>query len=114
MKYLITESQYNKAIDKFLSLQLIPHSGHRYNNSIYWVKDDEIISEYNIKFNEFWLKRSIWGDIEDVFALERHEVNDVIKKWLEIHKGIDSEKLKVNWQHNFRMPIEAIIYLPEF
>ncbi len=113
MKYLITESQYNKAIDKFISLQLIPHTRHRTGGSLYWVKDDQIICEYNLRFHDFWFRESIWKDIEDMFALEFYEVADVLKKWLEIHEGVSSEKIKINYLPYFRLPIEAVRYMPD-
>ena len=42
MKYLIKESQYNNAIDKFISYQFEPHEEKRtreYPESVFWVKD---------------------------------------------------------------------------
>jgi hypothetical protein len=48
MKYIIKESQYYNAIDKFITYQLEPHEEKRiekHPGAIFWVKDGEVISE---------------------------------------------------------------------
>ena len=87
MKYIISESQYNKAIDKFITYQLEPHekkTSKKYPNSIFWIKDGEVIAEIeNSKY--FWVKLDIWNIISKMFSLEYHETQSVIKEWLEKH-----------------------------
>jgi len=48
-----------------------------------------------------------------MFALEFYEVADVLKKWLEIHEGVSSEKIKINYLPYFRLRIEAVRYMPD-
>ena len=88
MKYIITESQYNKVIDRFITYQLEPHEekvNGDYPNSIFWVKDGEIIAEINKKKNIFWLYYKIWNQIELMFFLKEGETQEVIWYWLEEH-----------------------------
>ena len=92
MRYIITESQYNKAIDKFITYQLEPHeekTSKEYPDSIFWVKDGEIIAEIE-KSEYFWVKRDIWDTISIMFSLEYKETREVIKEWLEEHYELGS------------------------
>ena len=87
MKYLIKESQYNNAIDKFITHQLEPHKEKRtkkHPESIFWVKDGEFIVEIE-KSEYFWVSPQIWRNINFMFSLEYFETQQVIKEWLEEH-----------------------------
>ena len=87
MKYLIKESQYNNAINKFITHQLEPHKEKRtkkHSESIFWIKDGEVIVEIlNSKY--FWVNDQIWKNINVMFSLEYDETQQVIKDWLEEH-----------------------------
>ena len=87
MKYLIKESQYNNAIDKFISHQFEPHKEKRtreYPNSIFWLKDGEIIAQIENP-DYFWINPQIWTNIMSMFSLKHTETRQVIKDWLEEH-----------------------------
>jgi len=87
MKYIITESQYSKSIDKFITYLLEPHEEIRtkkFPDSIFWVKDGEVVAE--IENSEyFWVSPRIWRSIMNMFSLEPFETQQVIKDWLEEH-----------------------------
>ena len=90
MKYLIKESQYNNAIDKFISHQFEPHKEIRtkkYPESIFWIKDGEVIAEIK-ELAFFWVSHQIWKNINVMFSLEYDETQQVIKEWLEEHYGL--------------------------
>ena len=85
MKYIITESQYNKTIDKFITYQLEPHEVKKssdYPDSIFWIKNGEIIAEIN-NTKYFWVESQIWKTISSMFSLEYSETQQVIKDWME-------------------------------
>ena len=92
MKYIITESQYNKAIDRFISYQFEPHeekTSKKYSDSIFWTKNGRIIVE--IENSEyFWVINEIWTNISSMFSLEYEETQEVIKYWLEEHYNLGS------------------------
>jgi len=88
MKYIITESQYSNVIDKFITYQFEPHEvkkSPKYPNSIFWVKDGEVIVKINERTDDFWVDYQIWEDIENMISLEYNETQQVIKDWLEEH-----------------------------
>ena len=88
MKYIITESQHSNAIDKFITYQLEPHEVKRsskYPNSIFWVKDGEVIAEINERSDYFWVDYQIWDTISSMFSMEYNEIQRVMKDWLEEH-----------------------------
>jgi hypothetical protein len=88
MKYIITESQHNKIIDKFITYQFEPHEEKRTKNkpdSIFWVKDDEVILEINDSSDYILVRPQIWEDIESMISLNYSETQQVIKDWLEEH-----------------------------
>ena len=87
MKYIITESQYNNTIDKFITYIFEPHEEKRtkkFPDSIFWVKDGEVIAEIE-KPKYFWVEPKIWRNIMDILSLEYDETQHVIKTWLEKH-----------------------------
>jgi hypothetical protein len=87
MKYIIKESQYNNAIDKFITYQLEPHEEKRtkkYPKSIFWVKDGAVIAEI-LQSKYFYVSYQIWRSISVMFSLENDETLQVIKDWLEEH-----------------------------
>jgi hypothetical protein len=103
MKYIITESQYNKAIDKFISKQFegfeevrIPRYG-----LVVWVKDGKIVAEIlNVgdRGDYFFVDKDIFNSIEDMFGLNDYkEVRLTIEHWLE--KNHNLSKLTA-WRHS--------------
>ena len=87
MKYIITESQHNKIIDKFITYQFEPHEekkSSKYPDSIFWVKDGEVIIEIEDS-DYFWVRSEIWKVIGNMFSLEYSETQQVIRDWLEEH-----------------------------
>ena len=90
MKVIISESQYNRLVDSFITFLIEPHEAKiipKYPNSIYWVKDGEVIVEIaNHKY--FWLHYRIWKQISDQFGLGYGDIQLVIKVWLEQHYGL--------------------------
>jgi hypothetical protein len=103
MKYIITESQYNKAIDKFISKQFegfeevrIPRYG-----LVVWVKDGKIVAEIlNVgdRGDYFFVDKDIFNSIEDMFGLnDFKEVKLTIEHWLENNHSLS--KLTA-WRHS--------------
>jgi hypothetical protein len=99
MKYLITESQYNNLVDKYKNLSKIdryitskfePHEEIRkkqtsgFPDEITWVNDGKIIVKMGLS-EMLWVDWTIWRAIEKMFSLEKKEVREVIKQWMEKH-----------------------------
>ena len=90
MKVIITESQYNRAIDRFITYLLEPHEERTlegYPNSIFWIKGGEVIVEIE-NSAYFWLRYTIWNRISQMFGLDYDETQSVIKVWLEEHYNL--------------------------
>ena len=94
MRIIITEQQYNRAIDKFISYFLEPHevkTSSEYPNSLFWIKDGEVIAEIkkvnwkSLTSENFWLHYRIWTEITEQFGFEYDETQSVINTWLEQH-----------------------------
>ena len=88
MKYIITESQHNKTIDKFITYQFELHEVKRssnYPDSIFWVKYGEVIAEINKNSGYFFIEHQIWKTISSMFSMEYNETQRVMKDWLEEH-----------------------------
>ena len=104
MKYIITESQYNKTIDKFITYQFEPHEvkkSPKYPDSIFWVKDGEVIAEIDKNSGYFWIDYQIWDTISSMFSMEYNEIQRVMKDWLEEHYKLGG-----------LTPVDAITLLP--
>lgn len=96
MKYIISESRLNKIIYKFLTSKFEPHeekTSKNYPNSIFWVKDDEVVVEIeNSKkkngsgpSQKIWVSDYIWDITSDMFSLDYDKTKLVITNWLEEH-----------------------------
>jgi hypothetical protein len=95
MKIIITESQYNKAIDQFITFLLEPHEERITNkrpNSIFWAKGGVVIVEIE-NSKKFFLDINPWERIEEMFGLDYGETESAIEIWLERHYKM--EKLNV-------------------
>jgi hypothetical protein len=87
MKYIITESQYNKAIGKFISrkfngVKVTKLFGK--DSIIFWSIDNKIIAQINNR-NDFVISPNIFNEIKDMFNLEDKETESVISEWLVNH-----------------------------
>ena len=103
MKYIITESQYNKAIDKFITKQFEGFEEVRISRYglVLWVRDGKIIAEIlNVgdRGDYFFVDKDIFNSIEDMFGLnDFKEVKLTIEHWLENHHSLS--KLTA-WRHS--------------
>jgi hypothetical protein len=96
MKYIITESQYNKMIDRFISSQFDGFEAKttsEYPTSIFWVKNGEVIAEIE-KSGYFVVKTKLWDIIAVMFSLDFDEVQSSIKNWLEEHHNLGNLKVE--------------------
>ena len=88
MKYLITESQLDRAADKALTFLLEPHEEKENPKSKtkVWIKDGEKIALIYSGF--FLLRTQIWDLFSEMFSLNYDETQSYIKKWLEEHYNL--------------------------
>jgi hypothetical protein len=89
MKYIITESQMDRAVIKWLNSEygdLEPFKTEKYPDYIFFMKDGEVVFDYNktngyvdISYNKIWLF------LKSFFGLEYKEIQDITKEWVEEH-----------------------------
>jgi hypothetical protein len=96
MKVIITEQQYNNAIDNYITFKLEPHEDRKakkYSDSIFWVKNDQIVaqvfSSWKNRGGVFYVWSPIWTQVGTMFSLEHNELRNVFKEWYRIHYGVD-------------------------
>lgn len=96
MKVIITEQQYNNAIDKYITFKLEPHDerkAKKYRDSIFWVKNDQIVaqvfSSWKYRGGVFYVWSPIWTEVGNMFSLGHNELRNVFKEWYRIHYGFD-------------------------
>ena len=90
MKYIITEQQHNKIIDKFISFQFEPHDvekSPKYPNLLFWTKNGERIVARNTENKSVWIDPIIWETITSMFDMDGDESSQAIVKWLDDHYG---------------------------
>ena len=108
MKYLILESQYNRAIGKFLSYQFDPHEEKTWNkfpNLIFWVKNGVVVAKIEKSRNFFWVKFAIWKNISEMTSSDNNEVQSIINDWLERNHGL-GELTPISEFSNYDMRLE--------
>lgn len=98
MKVIITESQYNRAIDRFITYLLEPHeeiTNKLYLESIQWYKDDVVIAEVQPTLEYFYLVDELWYRISDMFGLDHDETESMINLWLGKNYGLGNLTPKI-------------------
>ena len=89
LKYIITESQKDRAIIKWLNSEygdLIPLETEKYPDYTFFMKDDKVIFDYNKKNRDVYVSYShIWSFLKTFFGLENKEIQILTKKWVNEH-----------------------------
>ena len=89
MKIIITESQKDRAIIKWLNSEygdLTLFESEEYLNHIFFMKDGKVIFDYNKKNGYVYISYDrIWSFMESFFGLKYEEIQDLTKKWVEEH-----------------------------
>lgn len=89
MKLIITENKRNRVIIKWLNSEfgdLTPFKTGKYPNYIYFMKDGEVVFDYNKKNGSVAVSNDkIWSILESFFELKYKEIQDLTKQWVEEH-----------------------------
>jgi hypothetical protein len=91
LKIIISESQYNRAIDTFITYLIEPNKkiSHTENpNSVFWVKDGEVILE--IEGKVLWISNHILHNISSMFSNNQFRFAEtMLKHWFEKHYNLN-------------------------
>lgn len=92
MKLIITENKRNRVIIKWLNSEygdLTPYETEKFPNYILFMKDGEVIFGYDKKYRGIYVSYShIWSFLKTFFELEKKEIQDLTKKWVEEHYNL--------------------------
>ena len=93
MKYIITESQLDRAVLKYLNSEygdLEPYETDRWPEYIFFMKDGELIFDYNKESGVVYISYDkIWSFLKSFFGLEYEEIQDLTKEWVEEHYKLE-------------------------
>jgi hypothetical protein len=92
MKYLITESQLDKVIFKYLNdldLYMIEDKGdyYFYTSKLSWSRGEFAIIAYHKNHDDCFISSSILTEIAGFFSLDLNTSLNVIKDWVENNLG---------------------------
>lgn len=94
MKFIISEIQQEKLISKWMSnyspeiLDIIEHP--KYPNSIFFKKNGKVIMEKDKSNKIFYFDYdTIWSPLMDKFQMDRKEIKEYLKYWLNDIFNID-------------------------
>ena len=87
MKYIITESQIDRFVSKWLNSEygdLTPFETEKHPDYIFFMKDGEVVFDYNKKNEVVHISyEKIWSFLKNFFGLEYEEIQDLTKEWVE-------------------------------
>lgn len=97
MKYIITESSFDRIIYNYLDSQFEPHEIVLVNiantaTRIYWVVNGFVVGEIERPTKgsfAFWISNQMFDLLKSMFSLEGPEVEHHIKKYLRIKHNIN-------------------------
>jgi hypothetical protein len=79
----------DRAVLKYLNTiygDLTPFETDKDPNFIFFMKDGEVIFDYNKKNGKVYISYDrIWSFLESFFGLEYEEIQDLTKEWVEEH-----------------------------
>ena len=106
MKYIITESQMDRAVLKYLNTiygDLVPFETDKDPNFIFFMKNDEVIFDYNKKNGNVYISYDhIWSFLESFFGLKYTEIQDLTKEWVEEHYKLSVRTTNIRRKINIR------------
>ena len=69
---------------------LIPYETNKWSDFIFFMKNGEVIFDYNNKNGYVYMSYDkIWSFLESFFGLEYEEIQDLTKQWVEEHYKLD-------------------------
>ena len=69
---------------------LVRYETDKLPNYIFFMKDGEVIFEYNKKNERVFISNDkIWSFLESFFGLEYEEIQDITKQWVEEHYKLE-------------------------
>jgi hypothetical protein len=103
MKYIITENQLNRAALKYLNTEygdLEPYKTDEFPDYIFYMKDGEVILQYNKKNGVVFISYDhIWTFLGSFFGLKDEEIQVITKEWVEEHYNLRVITIQNNWMH---------------
>jgi hypothetical protein len=81
---------------------LTPYETDGYPNHVFYIKNGEVIFEYNKKNGRAYISYGhIWSFFRDVFGMEYEQIQEVTKLWVEEHYklGVTTTEVK-QWEVN--------------
>lgn len=115
MKYIITESQNEKLVIKYLNNEYGDLKERirtdKYPNSIYFFKENKVYMAYGSISKDLWVDYyTIWTDLEKIFGLTEDEIYKTITKWVEDTYGLSGFTIyiakkgnQVKWEESLKM-----------
>jgi hypothetical protein len=92
MKSIISKTILYSVVIKWMNMRfgdLTPYETDRYPDYIFFIKDKEIIFDYNKKNGQVYISYyNIWSLLEDMFGMEYEQIQEVTKLWLEEHYNL--------------------------
>jgi hypothetical protein len=91
MKYLITESQRNNTVDKYITYalgKLTKAKVSLHSDAEVWIDEDNQIILNTLLGSLYYVSTEKFDDIKDFFSLTEKEVQDAMELWLEKHLGL--------------------------
>jgi len=97
MKYIITESQLDRAVGRFLSKEYEDLEIYDHDNQP-WVlyadkNDNEVKFLYHTNDNELYVAKDIIKFLSDIFSIDFEQTKDILREWFEGHTGFKSYKV---------------------
>ena len=97
MKYIITESRFDKAVFKYLDNQDFIKLNKK-ENIFFLNSSDDKLSDAQIAYiksdGECYIKYELMVEISDFFSIDVYEVNKIIGRWFE-----DTQQRRVSSIH---------------
>ncbi len=97
MKYIITESQMDRAVLKYLNSEygdLEPYEMDKIPGHIFFKKDGEFIFMYDKKDGYVFISdENLWPFLESFFGLEYEEIQSLSKKWIEDNYNLNVTRI---------------------
>jgi hypothetical protein len=105
MKYIITESQMEKTVIKYLNSvysDLKEFRTKEYSDLFFFMKNGEVIFEYNPNYKSIGVSEYLWEFLDSFFELESNTKQWILYDWLKEHYDLPIKRVSPLHHSNFK------------
>ena len=101
MKIIISENKLERTVINWLDNEfgdLTPYKTGKYPHLIFYMKDDKVIFEYDVRYSDVYLSyEHIWEFLTNFFNMDYIQIQNTTKKWIKGYYNLEVKTIYLNF-----------------